>query len=254
MLFYFSGTGNSKYVARKIAQNLDDRMISISDCLKKQELVFTVGDDERIGFVFPTYFYGVPSIVADFTERLKLNNCQHQYFYAITTCGKECGNLFAEFRKLLTGRGFKLDGVAEVALPDNYILLFNLLPNKDIRQNMFVAADKHMAVLTDQIRDRRLPAVKSDLGRFLKTQFSYPMYKYGRSTRHFYATNACNGCRLCAESCPIDIITIDHDKPRWQRGRCVQCLACLHRCPQKAIQHKKRTEKRDRYTNPMETA
>ncbi|MDR1200893.1 MAG: 4Fe-4S binding protein [Tannerellaceae bacterium] len=39
-------------------------------------------------------------------------------------------------------------------------------------------------------------------------------------------------------------------KPTWQKDRCIQCLACLHRCPQKAIQHKKRTEKRDRYVNP----
>ena len=254
MLFYFSGTGNSKYVAQKIAQSLGERMISISDCLKKKDFVFTVDDDERIGFVFPTYFYGVPSIVADFTERLELRNYKRQYTYAIVTCGTDCGGLFAEFEKLLFRRGVGLNGGAEVILPDNYILSFNLLPDRDRQRDMFIVAESHMVTVTGQIRDRKLPPVKSSLGRFLKTRLSYPMYKYGRSTKHFYAKDTCDGCGLCERICPIGIITMDDGKPSWRRCRCVQCLACLHRCPQKAIQHKKRTEKRGRYTNPMVTA
>lgn len=92
MIFYFSGTGNSKYVAQRIAQELGDSLISVSDCFQKHEFTFSVKDDERVGFVFPTYFYGVPSIIADFIAKLELNNYNTQYVYFITTCGQECGN------------------------------------------------------------------------------------------------------------------------------------------------------------------
>ena len=52
MIFYFSGTVNSKYVAQRIAKNLNEKLLSISDCLKNRELSFMVGNNKSIGFVF----------------------------------------------------------------------------------------------------------------------------------------------------------------------------------------------------------
>ena len=250
MIFYFSGTGNSGYVAQKIAENTDETLISISDCMKRQEFTFTVDDNEPTGFVFPTYFYGVPSIVADFVEKLELKNYSEQYIYAIATYGDKCGDLHSQFGRLLSGRGFKLNGGSEVLFPDNYILLLNNLPKEEVQKEMFVEADKHIDKLINLIRDKSLPQIKSGVIKFLQTKLSYPIYMYGRRTKHFYTLDTCNGCRLCEKICPVSIITMNNGKPEWTKERCVQCLACLHRCPNKAIQHKKRTEKRGRYSNP----
>lgn len=250
MIFYFSGTGNSKYVAQNIAQKLDDNLISIGDCLKKNEFTFTVSDNESIGFVFPTYFWGLPTIIKDFVAKLELKNYTQQYTYLVATCGEECGNLFSEFKKLLIPKGIELNGAEKVALPDNYILLFNLLPAKEKQQKLFTEADNHLGTLINQIENKSLPKVKSSIVKQLKTSLMHPVYKYGRKTKHFYTTSGCNGCKLCEKICPASIITVEDSKPVWKEGRCIQCLACLHRCPQQAIQHKKRTEKRDRYVNP----
>ena len=143
-----------------------------------------------------------------------------------------------------------LSGGSEVILPDNYILLFNLLSKEKVQKQMFIEADKHTDILIAQIRDKSLPLVKSGIGKFLQTKLSYPLYTYGRKTKHFYTLDTCNSCQLCEKICPASIITMDNGKPKWTKDRCVQCLACLHRCPSKAIQHKKRTEKRGRYINP----
>ena len=250
MIFYFSGTGNSKYVAQKMAQNLNEKLVSISDCLKKQEFSFTIDNNEQVGFVFPTYFYGVPSIIADFVGKLEFKNYSAQYVYTITTCGSGSGDLLHQLGKLLFARGIKLNGGAEVLLPDNYILLFNLLTKEEAQKDMFIEADRHIDTLINQIRDKGLPPVKSGIWKFLQTKSSYPIYEYGRKTKHFYASDACNGCQLCERICPVSIITMDNGKPKWTEERCVQCLACLHHCPRKAIQHKKRTEERGRYINP----
>ncbi len=247
MIFYFSGTGNSKFVAQKIAQGIDDNFISISDCLKSQELTFNIRDNEQLGFIFPTYFYGTPSIIADFVEKLKLNNYNSQYAYCITTCGQESGNLFVQFGKLLAKKGIKLNGASEVILPDNYILLFNLLPPKEKQHRMFIEAEAYTNTLITQIKYENLPIVKSGMGRYLKTKLMYPFYEFGRKTKHFYTLDTCNGCKLCENICPANIIIMEDNKPLWIEERCIQCLVCLHRCPREAIQHKKRTEKRDRY-------
>ena len=253
MIFYFSATGNSKYVAQRIAQNANDELISISECLKEQKFSFEVNQGESIGFVFPTYLYGTPTIVADFIEKLELRSYTNQYTYAIATCGYGCEGLFGQLKKLLSQKGIKLNGGSEIIFPDNYILLLNLLPSKEQQQSIFIEAEKHIDQLIAQTKDENLPPVKLGIKKFFKTQLMYPIYIYGRKTKHFYATDACNSCKRCEKICPINIITIDNGKPKWTQDKCVQCLACLHRCPQKAIQHKKRTEKRGRYKNPNVT-
>ena len=62
MILYFSATGNSEYVARRIAAETGDIAVSITDCYKKQIFSF----DEKcktLGIVSPTYSWGLPVIV-----------------------------------------------------------------------------------------------------------------------------------------------------------------------------------------------
>jgi len=49
--------------------------------------------------------------------------------------------------------------------------------------------------------------------------------------------------------CPVGNIRMENKKPVWQH-KCEQCLACLHWCPEEAIQCGRRTEGRKRYRNP----
>ncbi|MBK5722298.1 EFR1 family ferrodoxin [Dysgonomonas sp. Marseille-P4677] len=250
MIFYFSATGNTKYTAQKIAEMVGDKTISISDCVKNQNFNFYIEDNEKVAFIFPTYFYDIPIIVRDFIEKLYLENYKSQHVYTIVTYGKERGIVFYKFERLLSKKGIKLNGVSDVIFPDNYILLLNLLPPKNEQENMFIDADKHINDIAKQILNRKLLHAKFNFIDYLKACFTHPIYKYGRKTKHFYTTDDCNGCKLCEKICPVNIIASHNGKPKWTADRCVQCLACLHRCPQKAIQHKKRTAKRERYINP----
>ena len=56
MIFYFSATGNSKYVAGRIAASTEDRLISLKDAVRGRSYRYDVSREERIGFVFPVYF------------------------------------------------------------------------------------------------------------------------------------------------------------------------------------------------------
>ena len=67
MIFYFTGTGNSGFIAEELSKILKDEIISIADLMKKSEnLSFTLKDKESIGFVFPVYAWGPPRMVEDF--------------------------------------------------------------------------------------------------------------------------------------------------------------------------------------------
>ena len=77
MIFYFSGTGNSLYVARLLADELNDCIISIPDCINNGTFEFELKDSEKIGIVTPVYFYGLPSIVETFWISSILKNILH---------------------------------------------------------------------------------------------------------------------------------------------------------------------------------
>ena len=55
MIFYFSGTGNSLWVARRLAGLLGDRLVAIADAINSQSYSFELAPDESVGMVFPTY-------------------------------------------------------------------------------------------------------------------------------------------------------------------------------------------------------
>lgn len=54
---------------------------------------------------------------------------------------------------------------------------------------------------------------------------------------------------MCEKICPVNNITIESNKPKWN-GKCVDCMACINICPKKAINIGKSTIKKNRYRNP----
>lgn len=70
MIFYFSATGNSKHVARRIAGELQDEILSITECMKRESYAFAPRENEPVGIITPTYFWGLPNIACDFLNRL----------------------------------------------------------------------------------------------------------------------------------------------------------------------------------------
>ncbi len=82
MIFYFSATGNNKYLAERIAAATGDDLISIAECVKSG----------RYGFVTPTYFWGLPSIVCDFLGKLALFFEETPYVYHVLTFGSSTGS------------------------------------------------------------------------------------------------------------------------------------------------------------------
>lgn len=75
MLLYFSATGNCKYVALRLAAAYNEKTISILDCLHQERYDFS---ESTIGIVFPTYFWGLPSLVQEFLEKASF---QTDYLY-----------------------------------------------------------------------------------------------------------------------------------------------------------------------------
>ena len=251
MIFYFSATGNSKYVALKIAAETREEPIAITDCVKNQELIFEVKGNEKIGFVTPTYFWGLPSIVCKFFEQLELRlpDLSHIYIYHVATFGTTTGQVNHMVNELLKKKGLSLSGRFSVQMPDTWTPVYDLTDREKIKKinhraekQVAEAAEKIKGELAGDFSRRKVPLAVVKL--------FYPVYEKQRETKRFTVEDSCIRCGLCAKKCPAAAIEMQGGRPVWVKEKCTLCLGCLHRCPKFAIQYGKKTKKHGQYVNP----
>lgn len=252
MIFYFTGTGNSLYVAKKISQYNNDRIVSISEEMKKNtgNLEYYLEEDETIGFIYPVYAWAPPKIVLDFIRRARLHNYKNNYIFSIATCGDEIGNTMSALEKILNNRGLKLNSGFSIRMPNTYIIMFDV-DSKEMEKEKLLKAEERIGEINRIIEKKEGNVFQLEKGAFpiFLTSVINPLFNaFGMSTKKFYATDDCIGCGLCEKVCSSGNIKFDK-KPSWG-NQCTKCLACIHRCPAKAIQYGKGTIKKGRYKNP----
>ncbi len=249
MIFYFTATGNSKYVANRLAQATGEEAISMTECLGKKTFDFSPADGERIGFVTPTYFGGLPIVVTDFMARVKLNLSGEQYTYHVLTYGTMTGYAHFMMNRCLGKHGLPLLGRFIVRMVDTWTPMFDL---SDAERNRMIteAAEAEISGVTERIV-RKAPGDFDNrkLPRIIAAPF-YAQYRNGKPTRDFTVEDSCTGCGLCARMCPVGAIEMRDNRPSWTKERCAICLGCLHRCPAFAIQYGKNTRGHGQFVNP----
>ncbi len=245
MIFYFSGTGNSYDAALRMHER-DEVLINITDCVQNKLYEYELKADESVGFVFPVYFGGLPSIVQVFLAKVNFNRLPG-YTYAILTCGGDpvgAGNMSA---RTLERNGLLLDAVWPVVMPDNYILLYE----PDTEEDKMAALEKAGPVL-EEIKKHILAKEANDVRGSRKarimTSLMYPLYVHGRKTKKFWTDDQCIGCATCVNRCPAKAMTMEDGHPKWIKDRCIHCMSCI-RCG--AVQYGKKTVGRYRYKNPV---
>lgn len=251
MIFYFSGTGNSLYAAKSIAQAQGEQIISIAAEMKKApaEHTYTLGKEERIGFVYPIYAWGPPKIVIDFINTVQFN-CDKPYVFSIGTCGGSEGNATKLLQKALSSKGLSLDSAFSLVMPSNYIIGEDV-SSKNKAAEILRNAEERLKYINEIIKKRQTGVFELISGGnpLLHTSVINPLFnRFARTTKKFTVTDECTRCGLCQKICPVKSITLE-DKPVWSKA-CIQCLGCINRCPAHAIQYGEATKNRGRYTHP----
>lgn len=251
MICYFSGTGNSKWVAQTVASALSDKLVSMAACYGEQSLEphFEVAQSEWLGFICPIHSWGVPPLVVQFIERMQIAGERYPRVFVIFTCGDECGYADRQMKALLTTKGWKSSHIYSVQMPNNYIVFPGFdVDSKALEEQKKTAAK---ALLPDLIAaitsDKPMVHYKRGSLPFIKSRLIYPQFcKHMMSSKSFYVTDTCIGCGLCATVCPIGTIELVDGKPQW-KADCTQCLSCIHHCPTRAIQYGNITRNKGRY-------
>lgn len=245
MVFYFSGTGNSKYVAESIGKTAKDTVVSIGDFLKQGKTGrFT--SEKPLVFVAPTYAWRMPRLVEDFIKASQFSGNQTAYF--VLTCGGSTYRAADFAEKLCKEKGFIYSGFAQIVMPENYIALFQT-PDKAQADDIIEKAKPDIEKTAQHIAaGTPLPEQKRK-GRLFSHVINPIFYKLIVKDKGFYATEACISCGDCATLCPLNNITLPEGMPVWG-GNCTHCMACIGGCPTQAIEYKKNSQNKPRYFRP----
>ena len=235
IIFYFTGTGNSLYIARHLGGDNTD-LLSIPQLIKERRYEF---EADEIGIVYPIYGHMPPNIVREFIKKAQL---KADYKFAVLTYGNRKCNAVEIWDEISKHANVVFDYINTIVMVDNW------LPNFDMNEQMLI--DKHIPeniekISADIAKHKHWHQSVSEEERqqhqeFLdRTGVDPNVGLLVNSQDYFTLTDACIGCGACMSVCPRGNykMTAQGVKPD---GRCEFCFACIHNCPQKAIQFVKK--------------
>lgn len=241
MIICFSGTGNSRRVARELKKSLGDDILEIN-----AELLRTLDTKpqlknagQRIVWVFPVYAWGLPEVVERVMKTVVIPSSADIDHWMVCTCGDDIGHTQQLWREVCRGRGWRPMSAFSVAMPNRYVFLpgfkfddpsvaeskLDAMPGRVARIAQAILAERRSA---DVVVEGAMPGLKSDVLRPLFNKFLVSPKGFKVDPKR------CTACGTCVKVCPLDNVELCDSKPQWG-SNCTFCTACFFFCPQKAI-------------------
>lgn len=270
-LYYFSGTGNSRYAAQELANRLPDcTLIPIVHRLNEKD--FTINGDV-VGFVFPLHGMTLP-IPVQFLLRKAVFTNENPYIFGVTT---RAGSKVYAFQKLaqllkrkkqilntsiiltMWNNDPKLKEYEDPSEKDISAMRENVSSQMDALINLIKNREDSLAVDTNFVTFD-LPQPLTWLMEHLILAAMW-MNTWLKVKDYFSADEKCIHCGVCEKVCLSNKIKLVDGKPTWDDSmQCYLCYTCLNYCPSHAIQindkvyMKSFTPVKGRYPHPFANA
>lgn len=284
MIFYFSGTGNTKWAASKLAAATREDLISIAPYMRADDSShnlaepFILKENERLGFVFPVHGWRVPKLVREFICKMKIQRepsdasaenkakaddslKNRPFAYCVCTAGDSIGLTIENLNEVISQNpSLQALGITEVSssysliMPESYIgLPFMDVDPKEREIRKKENAAQELAVVCEEIFDR-----KEGINRLVKGPIPWFFTKVVggffenvliTDKRFHVEKDRCVKCGICANVCPVGDIKGGHGEyPVWLHHKdCLTCFTCYHHCPHHAIEFGNQTQKKGQY-------
>lgn len=233
-IFYFSSTGNSLQIAKKVKERFGGKLFYIP---KYQG---NGSEFEKLFIVTPIYSFGMPKYVYDFLPKLD----KSKELFVIQNYGGMVGGADYLFYDYAKRNGLNIKSVHTIKMPENYTLSFTV--PKFYLNSALRKSNKRIERVLDLIESGKYNIPK-------KKKTKEATYLKNMGNWHiigecFKANENCVKCQKCIKLCPAGNISLVDGKIVFG-DKCVACLGCYHRCPNKAIVYKNK-KKKYRYINP----
>lgn len=254
MIVYFSGTGNTRRCAQRLAAALGEELYELGAHELRQPRARRLALKDgacpgqrgaRLIVMFPVYCWGMPVQVEDYLREVPLEAPEATEVWMVATCGDDIGRTADMWRRIVERRGMKARRAFSVQMPNTYVCMKGFdVDRPEVAKAKLEAMPARVEAVAGAIASGADGADDVVPGGFawLKSYVIRPWFKrFMMSPQKFYATDDCNNCGLCRRECPMEnIVPGNGARPAWG-NHCAMCLRCYHRCPKHAIQWGKAT-------------
>ncbi len=245
MIFYFSGTGNTKWAASKLASATHEDLISIAPYMRADDSSHTLAEpfilkeNERLGFVFPVHGWRVPKLVREFIGRMKVQRTEpdaagsqtlsdisgnpasagnsagsRPFAYCVCTAGDSIGLTIENLNQTISQNpSLQALGITEVSssysliMPESYVgLPFMDVDPKEKEIWKKSKSAQELAVICEEIFDR-----KEGVSRLVKGPIPW------------FFTKVVGGF--------FENVLITDKRFHVEKDKCVKCGICANVCP-----------------------
>lgn len=244
-VFYFSGTGNTKWAVNEFNNSVNKRghkcsIYSIE--IEITNLKEIVNNADIIGFAFPIYGANIPSVVKDFINKFKsnLDSTWKKQCFIITTAGYIDAYGPCTARKILKPNGFKLVGYINIKMSNN-------ISTPKIRADFLtsIKMKKRMSKGKDEIERMIYSIVHQktyirNIGLYLLPGVFIRKVSESEKKNNYQTLSVdkekCSRCMTCVNNCPTKSIIFSSEEFRFLPS-CTACMRCYNFCPKYAICH-----------------
>lgn len=238
-VFYFSGTGNTRYITEYLCRKLSSNYsCEVRDLMQVGNPAEVLRDADVVLIAFPIYGSAPPIPVRNFVHQCgtalrdkRTIIVETQYFFS--------GDGTATIGRTLKKYGAKLIGAEIFNMPNNLAdcKAFPVKNGEEIQKKLKKAkqrADRFAKrILNGRARLRGFSVFSHGVGFFSQRKFWMQGEKAKRD-RLKVDPRRCVGCGLCVKKCPVGNLRLEGGRA-CASGECVLCYRCVNLCPKKAI-------------------
>jgi ferredoxin/flavodoxin len=246
ILFYYSGSGNTKLACQTIAGNLKEAEWTLFDMVKDKNPdpgAFDPGIFDLAGFAAFADFLGPSRLFLDFVDALPAQDRMPAFVF--NTYGSMSGGTLLKMAKRLSQKGFDVLAGHSLHTPESYPPMvaagkaFTHSPDEG-ELEAFRRFLEDLNGLVGSLKSGGKVEAKPLPAGFLDRLLPVPFRTVSKRMmgKKFVDEEKCNSCGVCAKGCPCHAIAM-REKPVFDEKRCYGCWFCYNHCPRLAIYTKK---------------
>lgn len=231
-LIYFSGTGNTKLIANRIAENLKIQIINIENNYNFEKLFSEI---ETLIIMYPVYYSTPPIIIREFLNKYR-ENLENKNIMSLVTQMCFSGDGAYVIRDYLP-KSANLIYSRHIDMPSN----ISNLPILPFFENFLINFKIHHALkksdkISIEIKNGNLKTQgNTNFGNKMGlSQRIGGLEKESEKRNNLWIDDTCIACGLCVKNCPVNNLFIEK-KIAHSKGSCIFCTRCENICPKKSI-------------------
>lgn len=249
MIFYFSATGNSRFVAKVLADHCQDELVCLNDYLKNNSKG-EFSSEKPYVLVAPVYAWKIPARVQDFLAKASFSG--NRKWYVVVTMGGSSGAAASACQTLLEQRGMEFLGFQDIRMPDNFLIADRMLEKSQAIEKIRASLPLIRQTAERISKGEHLPSKEeSAKDRLLSGMVNWGFNHFMSKICSFTVSEQCVRCGRCVQDCPTGNIQLT-DTGISFGDQCMFCLGCINQCPTHAIDCKGKGAQNGHYTCPSD--